>query len=87
MDDIWQCPKAVEGGRNCAIVIRLTLEKRLEDDSSGCRGTVGVVKPDESSDGKWNEDTGVEGRHFLPYVKVEYAILLITPLAHFSLLS
>jgi len=46
-----------------------------------------VVKPDESSEGKWNEDTGVEGRHFLLYVKVEYAILLITPLAHFSLLS
>ena len=74
----------MEGGRNCAIVIRLTLEKRLEDDSSGCRGTVGVVKSDESSEGKWNEDTGVEGRHFLPYVKVEYAIANYATCALFS---
>jgi len=59
MVDIRQCPKAVEGGRNCTIIVRLTLEKRLEEDSSGFRDTVGVVKPDESSEGKCNQYAGV----------------------------
>ena len=34
--DRRQCPEAAEGGSNCAIIVQLTVEKRLEEDSGGC---------------------------------------------------
>jgi len=32
MGDMRQCLKAVVGGRNCAIILQPTLEKRLEEE-------------------------------------------------------
>ena len=50
MGDMQWCPGVVEKGRNCAIILQPTPEKRLED-SCGCSDTAEVVKPDESWEG------------------------------------
>ena len=44
MDDMLQRPEAVEEGRNCAIIVQPTVEKRSEEDSSVYRNTVEMVK-------------------------------------------